>query len=465
MIQFDPTNALVDQHGLTQADLDAIAPELMKARDIVAEDVAQIACGNIPEDKRPLEAGYIELPRKLLQEYRVSRAKSELGQLLATAKRIQDQVDRVVVLGNGGSSTAARALMEACREPYFNELSRGQRGGRPRIYFEGNSFDNDAIQGLVQLLDAPVDGFEDPYAIVVSSSSGGKLETAVAFRTFLDHLKSKLPGREDRLKELVVPVTGESGKLFDLSEAIGVKDRCYVPDGIGEKFSILSAVGLLPAAIMGLDVVALLEGAVEMNDHFRSAEPGSNAVLDYVATNHLLEKEQGMQTRVLSVWSKGLEYVGHWYDQLLVESPGKAGMGAFPLTAVNTRDLHSRAQQQQEGRRDKIINNLIVDSWRCDPIKVQKSEWDQDQLNAFAGKDVPEIMNVAIAGTNQAYREDNRPTTTITLPECSERWIGQFVQMMMLATSVEGRLMDIKPYGQPGVEKYEQNMFRILRGE
>jgi len=190
---------------------------------------------------------------------------------------------------------------------------------------------------------------------------------------------------------------------------------------------------------------------------------GSNPVLDYVAVNHLLEKEQGVVTRVLSVWTKSLESAGFWYDQLLAESLGKAEQGALPLTCVNSRDLHSRAQQHQEGVRDKVMNNVILDSWRCDPLPIGSSDRNEDQLNELADKTLPDVMAAALAGTNLAYREDNRPTTDIHLPAADEGSLGQFFQMLMLATALEGRLMGINPYGQPGVEKYKKNMNRLLR--
>jgi len=185
-------------------------------------------------------------------------------------------------------------------------------------------------------------------------------------------------------------------------------------------------------------------------------------VLDYVGVSYLLEVQRGANIRIMSVWSKALEAVGLWYDQLLAESLGKAEQGATPLTTVNTRDLHSRAQQHQEGRRDKLITNVIVDNWRCDPLPVGHSELDQDKLNDLADKTLPELMAAAIQGTNQAYREDNRPTADIHLPDTTEASIGQLFQLLMLATVVEGRLMGINPYGQPGVEGYKTNMNRIL---
>ena len=150
--------------------------------------------------------------------------------------------------------------------------------------------------------------------------------------------------------------------------------------------------------------------------------------------------------------------LGLWYDQLLAESLGKQQLGATPLTVVNTRDLHSRAQQHQEGRRDKMITNLIVDRWRRDPLFVGRSDLDQDGLNAVADRTLPDLMQAAIAGTNQAYREDGRPTANLHLPALDEASLGQVMQMLMLATVIEGRLMGINPYGQPGVETYKRHM-------
>jgi glucose-6-phosphate isomerase len=154
--------------------------------------------------------------------------------------------------------------------------------------------------------------------------------------------------------------------------------------------------------------------------------------------------------------------MGLWYDQLLAESLGKHQRGSTPLTVVNTRDLHSRAQQHQEGSRDKYIINLIVDTWRRDPLSVGRQRWDQDQLNQIAERTLPEIMAAAIKGTNQAYLDDKRPTANLHLPRSDEFHLGQLLQMLMIATVVEGRLMRINPYGQPGVELYKQHMQREL---
>jgi len=465
-ITYQSSGVMFPETGLTAEDLQALGPKLEAARkEVLADAELWKNKGSVPADKEPLDAGFIELPNRLLDAYAKDRSQSELGRILACAKRLAGSVDRVVLLGIGGSYMGPRALFDACCHPYYNEQSRAERGGYPRIYFEGNNVDNDATQGMLDLLgrEKKATGVEDRWGIIVVSKSGGTLETAVAFRQFLAALRTSCNNDAKQIADLVVPVTGESGRLFELSKAIGCPDVFDIPDGVGGRFSVLTAVGLLPAATIGLDIVKLLEGAAAMNEHFRTAPIESNVVLQYVGVCHALEEKRGLHTRVLSTWGKGLEAAGLWYDQLLAESLGKQERGALPLTVVNTRDLHSRGQQHQQGRRDKLITNVIVDQIRRDRLAVGRSELDQDQLNSLANKTLPEIMAAAIAGTNQAYAEDKRPTADLHLPMQNEASLGQYFQMLMLATVVEGRLIGINPYGQPGVESYKKHMNAFLR--
>lgn len=465
LITFDHSASLLDKTGITSAQLEGMAEQLNAIRDqLYSRDLQEFHdAAEVEPERHPLDAGFMDLPDRLLSAYDESRESSELGRILKTARRIRESVDRVVVLGIGGSYMGARALMDACCEPFYNELSRADRGGRPRIYFEGNNVDNDSVQGLLHLLrntnaNDPCSG---KWAIVVISKSGGTIETATAFRQFLREMENQLGA--DALPDLIVPVTGPSGKLFNFSEAIGCRDRFLVPEGVGGRFSVFSPVGLLPASIMGLDIMALLRGAWLMNGHFQSAAAAENIVLNYVGVNHLLEKHQNINLRVLSMWSKALETTGLWYDQLFAESIGKQEIGATPFTVVNTRDLHSRAQQHQEGTRDKVMNNVVVRTSKCDLLKIGECEGNHDHLNELYDKTLADLMSAAIQGTNEAYHSDGRPTTTLTLPVLNEHTMGQLLQMLMLATVVEGRLLNINPYGQPGVELYKQNMNRILR--
>lgn len=444
------------QTGLSAADLKWLVPRLAAARQEVLDNLdAYNRNLPIPTELQPLDIAFFDMPERLLNQERPL-----LDRITAAGDRLAKEVDRVLVLGIGGSYMGARALFEACSHPYHNEISRKRRGGRPRIYFEGNNADNDAVQGLLDLVEG-----SDDWGIIVISKSGGTLETAVAFRIFLDALQKSCGNDVAKFRRRVIPITGDSGRLHDLATALGCTEIFPIPDGVGGRYSVLSAVGLVPATVMGLDVQHLLEGAVAMNERFRTAPPLDNPVLDYVGMSRLMETRRGQSIRVLSTWGKGLESVGFWYDQLLSESLGKNGQGATPLTVVNTRDLHSRGQQHQEGRRDKLITNLIAEKPQREPLTIERSNFDQDHLNSLSGKTLPDILRAAYSGTNQAYADDYRRTATICLPRLDEGSLGQLFQMLMLATVVEGRLVGINPFGQPGVEAYKKNMTAILRGK
>ncbi len=459
-ITYDRNGVFLPRGGISPDQLSEFAPRLSDARNEVLADARLWADGaEIPKQKQPLDAGFFELPERLLAELQQRGAESDVGRLMTTAERLAQTVDSVIVLGIGGSYMGARALLEALCHEYYNEVAPPMRRGRPRMYFAGNNVDNDALLDLVRLLESR----GDRWSIAVISKSGGTLETAVAFRVLLRELRATLGDKAHQIGELVVPVTGTSGKLFDLAKSLECREMFPVPDGVGGRFSVLSAVGLLPAALLGLDVERLLRGAVVMNEHFRSAPPAENVILQFVGVCHLLEQESGCKVRVLATWGKHLEAFGLWYDQLLAESLGKHERGALPLTMVNTRDLHSRGQQLQEGRRDKLVTNLIVERPRGDAVPVGRSELNQDGLNELGEKSIPDILSAAIAGTNKAYHDDNRPTADIRLPRLDEYTLGQLFQMMMIATAVEGRLIGINPYGQPGVEAYKRNMNAILR--
>src|SRR5262249_53121972 len=270
----------------------------------------------------------------------------------------------------------------------------------------------------------------------------------------------------ERLKQFVIPITGPAGKLRDLCKAEGFAEENIlpIPDNVGGRFSVFTPAGLLPAAVMGLDVRALLLGAAAMTRRFLEEPFERNPVLQYAGVNYLMTEEFGKSIRVLAIWSKKLEALGLWYDHLLAESLGKHGRGPTPLTAVATRDLHARGQQHQEGPRDKVFNNLVVKSPKAAPINVGMADRNEDELNSLSRKSLHDLMTAALRGTNQAYADAARPTADLVLPVLSEHTIGQLLQMLMLATVVEGRLMGINPYGQPGIEAYKRHMKAFLKG-
>jgi glucose-6-phosphate isomerase len=463
--EWTPTAELRAQHLLPPARLRDFQQRLLQVRSQLAteRDLQQV-----PAELQPLEAGFIDLPQKYLDQHRRKGDASDLGRLMTRAAKLREEADRVVVLGIGGSSLGAQALFEALCSSYHNELAPENRSFVPRIYFEGDNVDTDALQELLDLLQTTCVDPElrtERWGLIVVSKSGGTLETAAAYRVFRREMAEYYGLHSERLRDLVVPVTGPAGKLRELCQAEGFTfDQIFtIPENVGGRFSVFTPAGLMPAAVMGLDVRALLLGAAAMTKRFLEEPFERNPVLQFAAVNHLLAEEARKPVRVLAVWSKKLEALGQWYAQLLAESLGKHGRGPTPLTAVQTRDLHARGQQHQEGPRDKVINNLVVKAPRTQPIAIGMADHNEDDLNALSRKTLPDVLGAALRGTNQAYADAARPTADLVLPALSEHSMGQLLQMLMLATVVEGRLMGINPYGQPGVEAYKRNMRTLLK--
>ena len=464
--EWTPTAELRAAHYLDGQRLRALIPQLTQIRSQVA---AERELKQVPAEQHPLDAGFIDLPQATLDEHRRKADASLLGRILARANDLKTEAGSIVVLGIGGSYLGARALFEALRSTYHNELKPEDRRGVPRIYFEGNNVDNDAFTDLLELLQTTcVDPQirDERWGIIVISKSGGTLETAAALRVLRREAAEFYGSKSERLRQLIVPVTGAAGKLRELCKAQGYSDdeMFLIPDNVGGRYSVLTPAGLLPAAVMGLDVRALLLGAAAMTRRFLDEPFERNPVLQYAGVNYLMAAEAAKPVRVLAVWSRKLEALGLWYDQLLAESLGKQGRGPTPLTVVQTRDLHSRGQQHQEGTRDKVINNLVVKTTTTAPIAIGMADRNEDDLNSLSRRNYPEILDAALRGTNQAYAESARPTANLVLPVLSEHTMGQLMQMLMLATVVEGRLLGINPYGQPGVEAYKRNMKAYLRG-
>jgi glucose-6-phosphate isomerase len=464
----EPWTPLVElqaQHFLPPERLEPARQAAEKVRSQVA---AERSLQNPPPRLQPLQPGFIDLPQQMLDAFRRKGDASELGKVNRIATRLRENCDRVVVLGVGGSYIGAKALFDALCHAYHNELPSKLRMGKPRLYFEGNNFDNDSLAELLELLEntcVEPDMVAERWGVIVVSKSGGTLETAAAYRAVRAEAAKYYGPRSEWIRRLIVPVTGPTGRLRDLAHAEGFSDDdiLTIPDDIGGRYSVFTPVGLLPAAVVGLDVRALLLGAAAMTKRFLEEPFDRNPVLQYAVVNYLLAAEHRKPIRVLSVWSRKLESVGLWYDQLLSESLGKTGKGPTPVTAVCTRDLHSRGQQHQDGARDKVINNLYVRTAKHPPVMVGMADRNEDGLNDISRKGYPDLLDAAFRGTNQAYEEAARPTADIVLPTLTEHTMGQLMQMLMLATVVEGRLAGINPYGQPGVEAYKRNMTAILR--
>jgi glucose-6-phosphate isomerase len=463
--EWTPAAELRQQHFLSPEALQELTPRVLQVRSQIA---TERELKQIPPKMQPLHAGFINLPQTLLDQHKRQGDGSLLGRILVLAQHMRTEVDRFVILGIGGSYMGARALFEAIRSSCHNALPAKDRAGTPRIYFEGNNADNDTLHELFEMLSITCvdpEQREERWGVTVISKGGETLETAAAFRAIRRELMEYYGLHSPRVKQLLVPITGESGKLHDLIQADGIPDEQVlpIPSDIGGRFSVFTPAGLFPAAVMGLDVRALLLGAAAMTKRFLEERFENNPVLQYAAVNHLMHAKYAKPIRVMSIWSKKLEALGLWYDQLLAESLGKTGLGPTPITSLQTRDMHSRGQQHQDGTRDKVINNVVVKTWANLPIMIGMSDRNEDDLNRFNRKGLPDVMKAAREGTNKAYYDAARPTADLVLPVISEHTLGQVLQMLMLATVVEGRLLGVNPYGQPGVQAYKTNMIEMLK--
>jgi glucose-6-phosphate isomerase len=463
--EWEPAAELRAQHFLSPGRMKDLIPRLMQCRSQV---IAEREMRSVPLELQPLEPAFIDLPQATLDNFRRKGESSDLGRVLSLATRLREQVDRIVFLGVGGTTLGPRALFESLLSRYHNELPPETRLGVPRIYFEGDSTDNDALQNLLDLLQITcVDPAqrEERWGIVLLSKDGEELEPGLALRVFRREAAEFYGLRSEWLTELFAAATGNESKMRQLFDAYGHDEAniLSIPDGVGPRFSVFSAAGLLPAAVMGLDVRALLLGAAAMTKRFLEEPFERNPVLQYAGVNYLMSEEQHKPIRVLSVWSKKLEALGQWYDQLVAQGLGKQGRGPTPLTLVGTRDLHTRGQQHQDGPRDRLINHLIVKNPKTVPILSQMADHNEDELNQYNRKSLPDIASATLQGVNRAYFDVARPTADLVLPTLSEHTMGQLMQMLMLATIIEARLMGVNPYGQPGVEVYKRHRQQLLK--
>jgi glucose-6-phosphate isomerase len=384
--------------------------------------------GHSPERRDAIEAGLertrkdllgsgdVAMPDRLLDAYNTggARAGSELFAILQAARRIRDTVDRVIVLGDGCGTLGARAVFESCAHPCHNELSRGERGGRPRLSFVCSSFDNDAIQGLLDLV-APAgkprgSDLLEQWAVVVSSATDGGPEKAAATRLFLASLLESVGGDRAALADRLVPITTPTCGLADVATSLGCTSGFTIPKDIGDQASVFTPLGLLPAAIVGIDVVRLLQGAAAMNRRFREAPVAENPVLQFAAVSRLMA-EQGGMARMFASPSSQLDAVGRWHSQCMAHR-------GLPLTT-----------------------NLIVREPRRDPLIVPAlvgcSE-NEDGLDHLMGTSWPEFLATARA----ADPSPPQAADTITLPRVDEHSIGQLLQFLVLANLVARKSPD-----------------------
>jgi glucose-6-phosphate isomerase len=381
--------------------------------------------GSSGQEYLPPAAELINRPARLLTEYQTARRKSRLGRILAAAKQLRDAVDRVVIIGTGGFNLGAQALFGACCHPYHNELGRGDRGGRPRIYFDGDSFDNDATQGLLDLLnrERPVRGIEDRWGLIVIGNENDPSETIAACRTLLGPLRQSCGNDRAALAALVLPVCGSSGQLFELAKSLNCPNVFADLDGAEGRFSVFTAAGLLPAAVMGLDLFQLLRGAAAMIERFRTAALSDNPVMNYVAACQLMEVQRGAASRTLITWGQGLDATRNWYNQFRLANIGKLQSGAAG-----------------PGNCNSLITNLVVEQSRRDRLTVADGEIDPPRPIETSRPTYTEMMAAAIGAASQARAAKGFPAADIYLPQLDESALGQFFQMIILAATLEERV-------------------------
>ncbi|MBI1917913.1 MAG: glucose-6-phosphate isomerase [Planctomycetes bacterium] len=464
--EWTPAAEIRTRHYLNPGRLKDLTQRLMQAKSQVA---AEREARPAPAEALPIHGGFIDLPQNFLDGFRRKGEASELGRIEATAARLREQADRVILLGAGGEGLGGRVLFRALKSGYHNELPPETRFGVPQIYFEGDNVDNDALQELLDLIQGTCvdpERREERWAVVALSKSGTALETMTALRVLRRDAVEYYGMRSEWLKQLFVAVTGPSSPLRQLFKADGHADDdiLTIPDNVGSRFTVFTAAGLLPAALMGLDVRALLQGAASMTKRFLEEPFERNPVLQFASVNYLMSEDLRIPIRVLSIWSKKLDVLGQWYTHLVAESLGKQGRGPLPLAMVQTPDLYTRGQHQHEGPRNRFTINLVVKNARMVPITIGMADRNEDGLNTFARKGLPDLMAAALSGTNQACWDVARPTCDLVVPMLSEHTMGQLLQMLMLSTVVEGRLMAVNPYSAPGAEVARRNMMNSLKG-
>lgn len=462
-----PLAEMQAKHLLHRDRIRGITPLLMQVRSEIA---AERELQQPPPDRLPLQAGFINLPQQLLENHRRKGEQSELGRVLSLSTRLRENADRILILATGGSQLGARALFSALCHTYHNELPASARLGKPRIYFEAEGFDNDPVQETCELFENTCVDPELPeerWGAIVISKSGSTLELATAYRIFRAEAARFYGLHSPRLRQLIIPVTGPSGRLRELCRAEGYRedDILTIPENVGSRYSVFTPAGLLPAAVMGLDVRALLLGAVAMTKKFLEEPFDRNPVLQFAALNYLLTEELHKTTRVFSVWSRKLEHLGRWYAQLVAESLGKSGQGPTPITLVNTRDFHTQAQLYQDGPRDKAWINLYVKSTKHPPIQVGHSgERDEDKLNDISRRTLADLAAASFESLLLTASEKAHPVVNLFMPQLTEHATGQLLQLLMLATTVEARLFGVNPYSQPGTDYLKHQMIEVLRG-
>lgn len=387
--------------------------------------------------------GWLDLP--------TNYDKKEFEKIKKVAKKIQEDSDVLLVIGIGGSYLGARAVIEALTNTFYNSMDKEARK-TPQILYVGNNLNPNYINDIIELI-----GNRD-LSINVISKSGTTTEPAIAFRIFRELLENKY-GLKEAKKRIYVTTDSEKGALKTL--ALREKYTTFViPDNVGGRYSVLTAVGLLPIAVCGIDIDKLMDGARIAQDKYADENLKYNECYKYaVVRNVLYEKEKNIE--LLVTYEPKMHYMIEWWKQLFGESEGKEGKGIFPAGVEYTTDLHSLGQYVQEGRRN-LFETVIAIKHSDSDLKIHGDEDDLDGLNYLEGKSLDYINKKAMEGTITAHVEGDVPNILITMDKLDAETLGHLIYFFELACAMSGKLLGVNPFDQPGVEKYKTNMFRLL---
>lgn len=357
----------------------------------------------------------------------------------------------LLVIGIGGSYLGARAAIEFLRHSFYNSVSKEIRK-TPEIYFVGNSISSTYIRHLIDVI-----GDRD-FSINMISKSGTTTEPAIAFRVFKEMMEKKY-GKKEAAGRIYATTDRAKGSLKGLATEEGY-ESFVVPDDVGGRFSVLTAVGLLPIAVSGADIDKLMEGAADGRKKALEAEYEDNDALKYAAVRNILHRK-GKSVEILANYEPSVHYVSEWWKQLYGESEGKDQKGIFPASVDLTTDLHSMGQFIQDGSRIMFETVINVETSR-EEITINEEPVDLDGLNYLAGKSVDFVNKSAMNGTILAHTDGQVPNLMIDVPEVNEFYLGQLFYFFEFACGVSGYLLGVNPFNQPGVESYKKNMFALL---
>ena len=387
--------------------------------------------------------GWIDLP--------VDYDKEEFDRIKKAAAKIQSDSEVLLVIGIGGSYLGARAAIEFLRHSFYNSVSKEIRK-TPEIYFVGNSISSTYIRHLIEVI-----GDRD-FSINMISKSGTTTEPAIAFRVFKEMMEKKY-GKKEAAGRIYATTDRAKGSLKGLATEEGY-ESFVVPDDVGGRFSVLTAVGLLPIAVSGADIDKLMEGAADGRKKALEAEYEDNDALKYAAVRNILHRK-GKSVEILANYEPSVHYVSEWWKQLYGESEGKDQKGIFPASVDLTTDLHSMGQFIQDGSRIMFETVINVETSR-EEITINEEPVDLDGLNYLAGKSVDFVNKSAMNGTILAHTDGQVPNLMIDVPEVNEFYLGQLFYFFEFACGVSGYLLGVNPFNQPGVESYKKNMFALL---